>query len=218
MPVARGLEDSGVELLLSTRLDLASLSDHCKQPINGHHSRTVRTTNDRAISAELVLLCTGQIPNTALLREFAPETIHESTGYARVNRAMQLLPIPAKSNPCVNSCMADLVAHQLNVLDLSEEEIEPTPYERIFVVGDAADAFGAIKAGYNAYYQAEIAARNILRLVSNSTPSSDVKLEEYEPSVPMIKVSIGLVSSYVLSEIVLSHNFYRRGRFSKVTK
>lgn len=40
--------------------------------------------------------------------------------------------------------------------DSSEgEEGEPTwtPYPHVFVIGDAADAFGAIQAGHNAYYQ-----------------------------------------------------------------
>jgi len=201
--IARGLEDLGVELLLSTRVDLVSLSEHSKQPINGHHPRTVRTTTGRSISADLVLLCTGQTPSTAILRDFAPETIDESTGYARVNRALQLLPISMKSNGFKNATTADIVAHQLHVLDLDEEEIASTPYERIFVVGDAADSFGAIKAGYNAYYQAEVAARNILRLISNSTPSvchQDVRLEEYEPGAPMIKVSLGLKKAVFQSD------------------
>ena len=48
-----------------------------------------------------------------------------------------------------------------------EGESEPlpaTPYPHVFVVGDAADAFGAIKAGHTAYWQAEVAARNVIRL------------------------------------------------------
>ncbi len=36
---------------------------------------------------------------------------------------------------------------------VSEEEFEDTPYGNIFVIGDAADAFGAIQAGHNAYAQ-----------------------------------------------------------------
>jgi len=189
--IARGLEDLGVELLLSTRLDLASLSEHSKQSADGHHTRTVRTTTGRSISADLVLLCTGQTPNTAILRDFAPETI-EDTGYAKVNRALQLIPAP------VVQPTADVIADKLKALGLDEPEgIQSTPYGHIFVIGDAADAFGAVKAGHNAYYQAEIASRNILRLISNhSSPSEkkeeDVELEEYEAGVPMIKVSLGL--------------------------
>lgn len=40
--------------------------------------------------------------------------------------------------------------------DVEEVATEPdvfSPYPNIFVVGDAADAFGAIKAGHNAYFQ-----------------------------------------------------------------
>lgn len=36
----------------------------------------------------------------------------------------------------------------------SEDRTETTPYPNIFVVGDVADAFGAIPAGHTAYYQA----------------------------------------------------------------
>jgi pyruvate/2-oxoglutarate dehydrogenase complex dihydrolipoamide dehydrogenase (E3) component len=71
--------------------------------------------------------------------------------------------------------------------DVEAEEM--TPYPHIFVVGDAADAFGAIPAGHNAYYQGEVAARNVLRLIEGAgTP-----LEQYTPGVPAIKVSLGLV-------------------------
>lgn len=34
-----------------------------------------------------------------------------------------------------------------------EEPLEDTPYPNIFAIGDAADAFGAIPAGHNAYSQ-----------------------------------------------------------------
>ena len=40
-----------------------------------------------------------------------------------------------------------------------------TPHPHIFAIGDAADSFGAINAGHNAYFQADIAAKNILKLV-----------------------------------------------------
>ena len=58
--------------------------------------------------------------------------------------------------------------------DEGELEILPeTPFPHIFVVGDCADAFGAIKAGHTAYWQAEVAARNIIRLARR-----EVEVEE----------------------------------------
>ncbi|KIJ19554.1 hypothetical protein PAXINDRAFT_166669 [Paxillus involutus ATCC 200175] len=38
-------------------------------------------------------------------------------------------------------------------------------YPHLFAIGDAADAFGAIKAGHTAYRQGEVAAKNVVRLV-----------------------------------------------------
>jgi hypothetical protein len=37
--------------------------------------------------------------------------------------------------------------------NLESDGAEETPYPHIFVIGDAADAFNALKAGHNAYYQ-----------------------------------------------------------------
>jgi hypothetical protein len=69
-------------------------------------------------------------------------------------------------------------------------------------VGDAADAFDAIKAGHTAYYQAEVAARNILRLINRDgkvgmTTKNDLdsELEEYAPGPPAIKVTLGITKS-----------------------
>lgn len=197
--VARGLEDLGVDLLLSTRLDLASLSEPCTQSAQGKPTRSVRTTTGRTLSADLVLLCTGQTPNTTLLRDFAPETIDESTGYAKVNRALQLTPVGSMESSSSGNESVDEVSQILNSLDLMDDEtIVPTPYGHIFVIGDAADTFGAIKAGHNAYFQAEVASRNILQLISRSSSSTDgtapqeVELQEYVPKAPMIKLSLGL--------------------------
>lgn len=55
------------------------------------------------------------------------------------------------------------------IVEEEAEELEAlpeTPYPHIFVFGDSADAFGAIKAGYTAYWQAGVAASNLIRLAS----------------------------------------------------
>ena len=49
--------------------------------------------------------------------------------------------------------------------DVVEDPATRVAAENVFVVGDAADGFGAIKAGHNAFFQGEVAARNVLRLV-----------------------------------------------------
>ena len=100
--------------ILGDRLDLSSLAN--KTECDGQ--RVVRTQSGREIRADLVvrparssapptlltppsqLLCTGQTPNTALLREAFPESITPNGGFARVRRTMQLAePVPASELP-----------------------------------------------------------------------------------------------------------------------
>jgi len=57
-----------------------------------------------------------------------------------------------------------------------------------FVIGDAADAFGALKSGSVAWGQAAHAVKNIIRLVEGQ----DSELESYTPPPAGIKVSLGL--------------------------
>ena len=81
------------------------------------------------------------------------------------------------------------------------EPEESTPYPHIFAIGDAADAFGSIKAGHCAYFQGEVAARNVLKLAERDEAlergeelPEAVDLEHYQPHPPAIKVSLGRVS------------------------
>ncbi|KAJ7229572.1 iron uptake cluster protein [Mycena haematopus] len=165
--ILQALEAANVDVILGERLDLASVAPN------------VRTTSGRVIDADLVLLCTGQRPNTDLLRALDPRTVDPHTGLARVLRTMQLALVPTSS---ASSCI-----RRINT--------DSTPYPHVFVIGDAADAFGAIPAGHNAYYQAEVAARNLLRLgvdVAGTKGGGEEELERYTPGEPAIKVSLGL--------------------------
>ncbi|KAJ6511015.1 hypothetical protein C8R45DRAFT_814405 [Mycena sanguinolenta] len=199
--ILQALESANVDVILGERLDLASAPCTATDPTDPHAPatsagtgvNTVRTTSGRVIDADLVLLCTGQRPNTELLHAMDARVVDPGTKLARVLRTMQLAPMPVTS----------------------ASSTETTPYPHIFVIGDAADAFGAIPAGHNAYYQAEVAARNVLRLIASSdnAPSAgtrtgagverdqavepdgdegDDELERYEPREPAIKVSLGL--------------------------
>ena len=81
------------------------------------------------------LLCTGQRPNTELLRNLAPNAIVDdgpNKGQVRVNRALQLA-VPSTKPCCPDGLHAE--------------------HSHMFVIGDAADAFGATKLGYNAARQ-----------------------------------------------------------------
>jgi hypothetical protein len=110
--------------------------------------------------------------------------------------------------------------YSLSPLSSTDTLIESDPsqetlYPNIFVVGDAADAFDAIKAGHTAYHQAEVAARNILRLIHRDAKKVGVaaeddlgsELEEYAPGPPAIKVSLGMTKSvYEVNGVVGTKN------------
>lgn len=135
--VLSSLEALGVDTVLGERLDLASA-----------HKPLVRTESGREILADLVvrlvtlvlpakcedspqLLCTGQKPNTSMVASVLPNAIDES-GFIRVARSMQIA-VPDDNE--------------------LEEDAVRVPHAHMFAIGDAADAFGAMKAGHCAYYQ-----------------------------------------------------------------
>lgn len=70
--------------------------------------------------------------------------------------------------------------------------------DHIFAIGDCAET-GAIQAGHTAYYQGEVAVRNILSLIEQREGRiKKAELERYKPGAPSIKVSLGLVCHHYL--------------------
>ncbi|KIJ58471.1 hypothetical protein HYDPIDRAFT_102602, partial [Hydnomerulius pinastri MD-312] len=183
--VFQGLQELGVRIVLGERLDMSSLHNPKEGTIG---TRVIRTTKGRVIEGDLVVLCTGQTPNTSLLRAMDPRTIDPETGLVRVLRSMQVSVRPSPE--------AEAEAEGSG----SEPE---TPYPHLFAIGDAADAFGAINAGHTAYYQGEVAGRNLIRLLRREARARDLELEEYTPGLPMIKVSLGMTkSAYEVAGVV----------------
>ncbi|CAE6431367.1 unnamed protein product [Rhizoctonia solani] len=158
-----------INLILGQRLDLKStLPENAEYDERGR--RVVKTEQGKRICADLVLLCTGQVPNTALMRDLAPHTIDEKTGMVKVLRTMQV----------------DLADPQFINQASEGQSKRASDLPHIYAIGDAADAFGAIKAGHTAHWQAEVAAKNILATI-RSEP-----LTSYEPGPPAIKITLGL--------------------------
>ncbi|KAK7002471.1 apoptosis-inducing factor B [Favolaschia claudopus] len=203
--VLQAMESANINVILGERLDLVSST-------SGHS--TVRTTTGRIIHADLVLLCTGQRPNTELLQSLDSRTVNTNTALAQVLRTMQLALVPPPPPPspvtpallpaCASTNEEDVLTAALAQIALqnesassaeegieaSDDEDSPLPTRTSSPSATRANAFGAIPAGHNAYYQAEVAARNVLRLVHGKT---DEPLERYTPGPPAIKVSLGLV-------------------------
>ena len=76
----------------------------------------------------------------------------------------------------------------------NEGEDENVDLSHIFAIGDVADS-GAIQAGHTAYWQAEVAARNILQQIEREEGRPVDELEIYKPGLPSIKITLGLVRS-----------------------
>ncbi|KAL1743877.1 hypothetical protein HDZ31DRAFT_39943 [Schizophyllum fasciatum] len=155
--IYRSLGRLNVNIIMNERIDMKSVAD---RKTNDAGERVIRTESGRELAADLLLVCTGQKPNTEVLATLDPSLIAEN-GRARIKRTLQL---------------------------------DSPDYPHIFAVGDCADAFNALCAGHNAYYQGQLAARNIQRLAEHADkPDAEQEpLEQYEPLLPAIKVSLGL--------------------------
>ena len=98
---------------------------------------------------------------------------------------------------------------------------EQAALNHVFVVGDAADAFGALNAGHTAFDQAEVVARNVARLVAAEegkvhaeqavhTSWLEAPLEAYHATPHRIKVSVGLHRA--ISEVNGAHRIITDGK------
>ena len=105
--------------------------------------------------------------------------------------------------PCIDcDCFLDKKSEGLH-RTVGEGHSMPPHFKNIYAIGDVADAFGALNAGYQAWFMAEVAAENILRdiLRVRSTKESDdgplaptdtIPLDSFKPGPPLLKLSIGL--------------------------
>ncbi|PLW38651.1 hypothetical protein PCASD_08224 [Puccinia coronata f. sp. avenae] len=230
--VTQALASYGVEVVLGERVNLAKLQgDLAAQKARGSGKVTVESLShpNKRWEADMVLVCTGQTPNTSLMAQFCPLAVHGgahkyagSSGLIRVNRGLQLSPSRLGASPVETptgelfscECGSAALQHQQQQQQHSAHLLKPPPREeetninpawsRVFAIGDCVDGFGAIKAGHVGWNQAEVAARNILASIAHleRQPSPlttdqpaclpEVQLEQYVPSPPMIKLTLGL--------------------------
>lgn len=176
--VIAALERTGVKVVLGERVtswpaDPEVLTDDPK---------VVRTDKGSEFTADIVLACTGQKPHVELVRSLG-DVVAES-GRIRVKKTMQI----QVGGP------ADEVAGGLDRLSLSSTEQPVSLLNHFFAIGDCADTL-AIQAGHTAYWQGEVAARNIIRLAEAAEKGDGAEseeLEKYTPGPPAIKVTLGL--------------------------
>ena len=108
-----------------------------------------------------------------------------------------------------SSLLASLSPQSLNLKNntlhvLPTMQLADSRYENIFVIGDVADTT-ALKNAVSGWFQAEVVARNITRLLRQNDPSTpsttgtpelESELETYKPGAPVIKLTVGK-STYV---------------------
>ncbi|KAI5890714.1 FAD/NAD(P)-binding domain-containing protein [Schizophyllum commune H4-8] len=202
--ILRQMNRLNINVVLGERLDVRSVAE--KQSSESGE-RVVRTVSGRELAADLVLMCTGQKPNTETLRALEPALLNDE-GRVRVTRTLQLdspafAHMFAKPNTGVlNSLDPTLLAEDGRARVKRTLQLDSADYPHIFAVGDSADAFGAISSGRNADFQGCLAARNILRMIAQKEDptSAPEPLEAYTPSPPGIKVSLGLHRAVIQSQ------------------
>ncbi|PKI84726.1 hypothetical protein MVES1_000999 [Malassezia vespertilionis] len=172
-----------------------------------HH---IRTTKGLELECDLFLLCTGQQPNSALMAEFSPTSVNPSTRLIRVMHTLQVMkpddPYAASHPPGAVETCKDCDCFPDNKLAGAESDQEDGAknvehFDNIYAIGDVADAFGALNAGYQAWYMGEAVAENILRDIMRQADSEDptsklpdgepVPLKEFTPLPDMLKLTIG---------------------------
>ncbi|CDS00533.1 uncharacterized protein SPSC_02082 [Sporisorium scitamineum] len=185
----------------------------------GSGRKLVRTTGGKSFECDLLLLCTGQQPNSSLMAKLSPSSVDPSSRLVRVHRSLQVaVPDPRDAAqqpfdarpPCGDcDCFLDKKANGAELNSGEEGHLahhlghEPGKLSNVYAIGDVADAFGALNAGYQAWNMADVATENILRDIQAKTPTvtprdrpsspaEKAEMVEFHPAVNMLKLSLGL--------------------------
>ncbi|TIC31515.1 FAD/NAD(P)-binding domain-containing protein [Wallemia mellicola] len=185
--IFESLTKLGVETILQDRIELGS---NTTLDFDGHvEEKRVFTRAGKRIECDLVLMCTGQKPNTELIRQLSPSSIDPQTNLVKVTRSMQLAALEKTEDIPESNAKRDI----LTSLKDSYEGLQASKYPHIYVVGDAADAYGALHAGHTGWNQSEFAVGNIIRQINDE--KDDPKL--YYAGKPAIKLTTGLNSAVI---------------------
>lgn len=240
------LEELGVNLVLGERL---ALKEGCPQgsttaldPEEGTDGEThpgqpkpirkpsdalqsglkrVRTTGGKEFICDLLMLCTGQQPNSTLMAGLSPTSVDPHTRLIRVHPTLQVaLPPPEEAMPgpfdarppCGDcDCFLDKKAaggiHDEDDDDPEHSHGKQGKIPNVYAIGDVADAFGALNAGYQAWGMADVAAENIVRDIGHSASrasslasspvSSDAESEAESSSTAAVQTRRGSIASSV---------------------
>lgn len=176
------------------------------------HRQRIRTNLGLELECDLLLLCTGQQPNSEIMARFSPSSVSRHSRLVRVLPSLQVM-VPQDEDalqqpfdtvpPCKDcDCFLDKKSAGASIDMSTELDGMPAHFPHIYAIGDVADAFGALNAGYQAWSMADVAVENILRdiLRVKSTEEMDhpipddqpVPLKHFTPGPPLLKLSLGL--------------------------
>lgn len=177
----------------------------------GNGRKRVKTTGGKEFECDLLLLCTGQQPNSELMAQLSPTSVDASTRLVRVLRTLQvkvpdphgsLAQMPFDARPPCGDCDCFLDKKAAGANDGVEgSKLDGVPggdskLPNVYAIGDVADAFGALNAGYQAWAMADVAAENIVRDIQNgqnaATTADKVALQHFDPAANLLKLSLGL--------------------------
>lgn len=182
---------------------------HRKGICVGDGRKKVKTTGGNEFECDLLLLCTGQQPNSSLMAQLSPTSVDSRTRLIRVLRTLQVQIPNAKDGmaqmpfdplpPCGDcDCFLDKKAEGIEDREDTDNGEKQACLSNTYAIGDVADAFGALNAGYQAWNMADVVADNIIRdiqLSKDDTLSDEQRhatLEHYTPVGNMLKLSLGL--------------------------
>lgn len=174
----------------------------------GDGRKMVKTTGGKEFECDLLLLCTGQQPNSSLMARLSPTSVDSRTRLVRVLRTLQvqvptgkdgMAPMPFDPTPPCGDCDCFLDKKAEGVDEDGEGDgAAQGCLSNVYAIGDVADAFGALNAGYQAWSMADVAAENIVRDINqlnSGTTSEEARhatLQHYTPAGNMLKLSLGL--------------------------
>ncbi|KAL7412231.1 hypothetical protein BDY24DRAFT_393696 [Mrakia frigida] len=141
--------------------------------------KSVTTSKGNVIQCDVILMCTGQTPLSHHLIPHFNSCIDPKTKLVRVLKTTQI--------------------------ESGEATGETAGVDgRMFAIGDCCYQQDVVMAGYTAYNQGTVAGKNILKHISHSTPSTSasssttpstpLKLDEYEWEAPAIKLTLGILN------------------------
>ncbi|KIX96526.1 uncharacterized protein Z520_07792 [Fonsecaea multimorphosa CBS 102226] len=165
----KALEELGVQLCLGERVVWG---------LDGQDCREVRLRSGKVIQCDVVIQCTGQTPNSTLLKSFSPSSVSATSGAILADKNLRVRNTPPTANIFALGDVIELPGH------------------------------AGPKMGRAATMQGFLVAENIVRLIRaeqkqkqkektemNKTPSSPaLNLKEYTPSMidSSIELTLGL--------------------------